>query len=137
MKHHFHIPCNTKYLKDARRFLNDVLNQYNLKDLDQNEIVLAVDEVCANVIIHSSNNDPQQTIELNVDHSDDKLIFEIIDSNGSSDFDINKYTVPEIDEIIKTRKKGGVGIMLVKKIMDKIEMTKSKGRNICRLYKNI
>jgi len=137
MKHHFHIPCNTKYLKDARRFLNDVLNQYNLKDLDQNEIVLAVDEVCANVIIHSSNNDPQQTIELNVDHSDDKLIFEIIDSNGSSDFDINKYTGPAIDEIIKTRKKGGVGIMLVKKIMDKIEMTKSKGRNICRLYKNI
>jgi len=115
VKHYFHIPCNTKYLKDARRFLNDVLNQYNLKDLDQNEIVLAVDEVCANVIIHSSNNDPQQTIELNVDHSDDKLIFEIIDSNGSSDFDINKYTGPAIDEIIKTRKKGGVGIMLVKK----------------------
>ena len=50
-------------------------------------------------------------------------------------FDITKYEAPEIDEIIKTQRKGGIGLILVKKIMDDISFNKTAGKNCCRLYK--
>ena len=135
MKRSFQIPCNTSHLKDARNFLNKVLKNTGLNETDQNAIVLAVDEVCANIIIHS-DCDNKQIIELNVERKGKKLIFEIIDQ-GISTFDINAYSGPELDEIIQSKRKGGVGILLVKKIMDKIEIFTSNGTNICRLYKTI
>jgi serine/threonine-protein kinase RsbW len=135
MKRSFQIPCNTSHLKDARNFLNKVLKKTGLNETDQNAIVLAVDEVCANIIIHSEC-DNKHIIELNVEWKGNKLIFEIIDQ-GISTFDINAYTGPELDEIIQSKRKGGVGILLVKKIMDKIEIFTSNGSNICRLYKTI
>ncbi len=137
MKHSFKIPCSTEHLKDARRFLNEVLSKYNLGDVNQSALVLAVDEVCANVIIHSCNLNPNMEIELNVGFEDRVLIFEIIDEGVASGFDISSYRGPDIDKLIKTGKKGGVGIMLVRKIMDKIEMDSQNGKNICRLYKNL
>ncbi len=135
MKRSFHIPCSTCHLKEARSFLNEVLGEVGLNETDQNAIVLAVDEVCANIIIHSECNSDEK-IELNVEWKEHNLIFEII-HKGQTSFDINAYTGPELDEIIRSKRKGGVGILLVKKIMDKIEIFSSNGTNICRLYKSI
>jgi serine/threonine-protein kinase RsbW len=35
------------------------------------------------------------------------------------------------------KKKGGLGLMLVKRIMDKVEFIKNEDNNICRLKKKI
>jgi serine/threonine-protein kinase RsbW len=37
--------------------------------------------------------------------------------------------------VIKSKRKGGLGIILVKRIMDKIEFESIQNKNICRLYK--
>jgi len=135
MKHSYKIPCSTAHLKELRLFLGKVLSGLNLGNVDQNSLILAVDEVCANIIIHS-NCDEGESIEMNVIPSKDKIIFEIIDG-ASNGFDINAYDAPELQEIIKTRRKGGIGLMLVKKIMDKIEVDQVNDKNCCRLYKSI
>lgn len=116
-------------------FLGNVLSGLDLGNVDQNSLILAVDEVCANIIIHS-NCDEGESIEMTVILSENKIIFEIIDG-ASNGFDINAYDAPELQEIIKTRRKGGIGLMLVKKIMDKIEVKQVNGKNCCRLYKSI
>ncbi len=135
MKKTFQIPCSTNYLKDARGFFNEALSDVGLDETTQNAIILAVDEVCANIIIHSKCKE-SQFIKLSLEVKNGKLIFEIMD-HGARNFDINTYEGPELDEIIESKRKGGVGILLVKKIMDKIEMKSSNGTNICRLYKSI
>ena len=133
MKKSHKIPCSTAHLKELRKFLGKVLHELELGDKDRNALILAVDEVCANIIIHS-NCEKTQSIELTVIQDKNQLIFEIIDSAKKS-FDINSYIEPELQEIIRTRRKGGIGLMLVKRIMDKIEVKNKNGRNICRLYK--
>ena len=133
MKQSHNIPCSTAHLKELRKFLGKVLHKLELGAIDRNALILAVDEVCANIIIHS-DCEKSQSIELNVIFNDKTLIFEIVDSSKKS-FDINSYTEPELQEIIKTRRKGGIGLMLVKRIMDKIESEKVNGKNVCRLYK--
>lgn len=135
MKKTFQIPCSTNYLKDARAFFNEALDEIQLDETSQNAIVLAVDEVCANIIIHSKCKD-SQLIKLSFEIKGENLIFEIRD-NGGQTFDINAYRGPDLDEIVDSKRKGGFGILLVKKIMDKIEVKSSNGTNICRLYKSI
>lgn len=135
MKSSYTIPCSTAHLRDLRRFLNKALSELDLGGVDTNALVLAVDEVCANIIIHS-NCEKSESIEMNVVYENNHLLFEIIDDSSNS-FDINAYNEPELQEIIKTRRKGGIGLMLVKRIMDKIEVDKVNGKNICRLYKSL
>jgi serine/threonine-protein kinase RsbW len=52
-------------------------------------------------------------------------------------FDINEFSTPAIDSIVHEKRKGGLGIRLVKSIMDKIEYQKSEGKTICRLVKSV
>jgi serine/threonine-protein kinase RsbW len=52
-------------------------------------------------------------------------------------FNINEYKAPDLEEIIRSGRKGGVGLILVKRIMDKIEILRGDKHYICRLTKRI
>jgi serine/threonine-protein kinase RsbW len=47
-----------------------------------------------------------------------------------------EYEVPDLKKVIEEKRKGGIGILLVKKIMDEIEFESKNGKNTCRLIKN-
>jgi len=64
-----------------------------------------------------------------------KLIFEIIDDANS--FNINHFQEADLGSLIHEKRKGGLGIRLVKSIMDKIEYISKDGKNVCRLTKKI
>jgi len=119
-----------------RSFLSQVLEKKAVPELEAHKMILAVDEICANLIIHSNLCDPTKKIEVLVDFEvKGKIIFIIKDSGIS--FDFNQYKEPEMSEIISSKRKGGVGLILVKRIMDKIEFSTNKNYNICRLTKII
>jgi serine/threonine-protein kinase RsbW len=73
-------------------------------------------------------------IHINIEKND-PVIFEIIDDGTV--FDINHFVEPGIDSIIHEKRKGGLGIRLVKTIMDKVEYDNRSGKNICRLVKTV
>ena len=52
-------------------------------------------------------------------------------------FDINSYEEPKIEDIIKRQRKGGIGLILVKRIMDDIQIVTKKDKHICRLVKHV
>ena len=52
-------------------------------------------------------------------------------------FDLRKYPEPDIKDIIKQKRKGGVGLLLVKRIMDEIDFIDKKDYHIVRLIKNL
>lgn len=133
--HNFKISCSKENLKEVRRYMNNVLSGYPFTESDKNMITLAVDEVCANLIIHSHKCDPKEFILLNIFEQKDTLVFEIID-NGES-FNMLQYEEQAINQIVKQKRKGGMGIMLVKKIMDDIQIYNAPSYNVCRLYKKI
>jgi serine/threonine-protein kinase RsbW len=115
--------------------VGDVLKKLPLTEIRVNEIVLAVDEVCANMIIHSCSNDPSYSIDLIIHLSDDELVFEFI--NRGERFDISSYKEPNLEELVEKRRKGGLGLMLIHRIMDKIEYRDEGETEIYRMYKKI
>lgn len=136
MNHHITIACKKDNLMVIRQFINESLGHYEINDIEKHKLVLAIDEVCANLIIHANHCNADESLELDmlVDPNR-KITFTIIDSGTG--FDITKYKEPSMDELIHTKRKGGLGLMLVKRIMDKIEFTTEKNHNICTLIKQL
>lgn len=136
MKYSLTISCNKSNLAKVRHFVAEVLQKNHFKEIDAHKLVLAVDEICANLIIHSNNCNPTRKIDVVVDLNPTEQIIFVIKDKGIS-FDISSYAEPTMDEIISSKRKGGVGLMLVKRIMDKIEFSTEKNYNICRLTKRL
>ena len=136
MKHELTISCKKDNLAVIRQFVSQSLDLYEIQDLEKHKLVLAIDEVCANLIIHANHCDPKESLEVKLNvHPQKQITFTIIDRGAG--FDITKYHEPSMDEIISTKRKGGLGLMLVKRIMDKIEFSTEKNHNICKLIKEL
>lgn len=135
MKHSITIYCNRKNLVQIRAFVTKELAGISLSEVDLNAIVLAVDEVCANVIIHSTLCNHNETLQVFAEVLPTKVIFEIIDKGTG--YDITTHPMPDLEQIVKSKRKGGVGLVLVHKIMDKIEYVSGTKSNIIRLIKDI
>lgn len=136
MEYKFKVPCSKSKLGEIREFLQRVLSENSIPEVTINSLVLAVDEVCANLIIHSHNCNPEDHIELKVRVSGkSKITFDIIDHGVG--FNIGDYQEPSISDIVKQKRKGGIGLMLVRRIMDEIELIKGKEQNVYRLHKKI
>ena len=136
MKYNISVPCLKSNLQHIRKFVVDALREQQLSEVEVHSMVLAVDEVCANLMIHSNQCSPDHFIEVQIDvKSNKKVIFDILDKGIG--FDIREHPEPDIQDIIHSRKKGGVGLMLVKRIMDEIDFTKKDGFSIVRLIKNL
>ena len=120
----------------ARDFIRQSLKLHVQRDVTLNEIVLAIDEMCSNLMIHAHDCDPDHVLELTIiTNNSNQLIFEIEDDGTV--FDINTFTAPDLDNLIHIKRKGGLGIRLVKTIMDSIEYENKGGKNICRLLKRL
>lgn len=138
MKYSIKVPCCKSKLKTIRSFVDETLGQYIISDIDLNMLVLAVDEVCANLIVHADteNNLSDECIVLNIMVRKNTIVFEVIDFKDHS-FDFSSYQEPRLDELVKTRRKGGLGLMLVRRIMDDVEFKTIDSVNVCRMVKKM
>lgn len=136
MRYVYKVGCSIENLKGIRDFVKQSLKNHDVSDLDTSEVVLALDEMCSNLMIHAHQCNPNDLFELHIiaEHGS-PLVMEIIDDGTV--FDINQFHEPELGNIIHEKRKGGLGIRLVKSIMDKIEYEQTGTKNICRLVKKV
>jgi len=127
------LSCCTSALVELRSFLQRSLEAYGFSEVDRHQVTLAVEEVCTNLIIHSHASNPKEVIYLEVKELKEKLAIEITDKGDA--FNLLEYEVPDLKKVIEEKRKGGIGILLVKKIMDEIEFESKNGKNTCRLIK--
>lgn len=136
MNYQYNIGCSLENLKGVRDFIRKALRSHVTSDVVLNEIILALDEMCSNLMIHAHHCNPDHHLEMHIDvPKKGKVIFEIMDDGAM--FDINRFHEPDIDNLIHEKRKGGLGIRLVKSIMDEVVYTTRNGRNVCRLTKTI
>ncbi|MFZ1731504.1 MAG: ATP-binding protein [Bacteroidota bacterium] len=133
------IQSKTELLADMRTFVSDAARQFGFGEGDVGKIELAIDEACTNIIKHAYRYNPDGIIEirLSVQQGSEKtrkFIVEILDSGVS--FDSSKYTAPDMTEYFKKLRHGGLGIVLMKKLMDEVEYGPSvSDRNTIRMIK--
>jgi serine/threonine-protein kinase RsbW len=136
MNYRYSIGCSLGNLKGIRDFVRSTLSENGVPEIQISSIVLALDEMCSNMMIHAHHCNPADSLEIQIIHSQEHIfVFEIIDDG--SVFDINKFVEPNMNALVQEKRKGGLGIRLVKSIMDKVEYVREDEKNICRLTKKI
>lgn len=136
MSYRHKIGCSLENLKGIRDFIRKSLKDHVASEVVMNEIILALDEMCSNLMIHAHHCNPDHFLELSIDASaEGKLVFEITDDGEM--FDINQFHQPALDNLVHEKRKGGLGIRLVKSIMDEVQYLNRNGRFVCRLSKQV
>lgn len=132
--HRLTVNASTSRLADVRKFVAEKAQRFGFDEKDVSDIRLAVDEACTNIIKHAYNYDDNQNVEILIGIDDDKLFVTLTDTGEA--FDPNKYSKPDLRKQMKSRQRGGVGVYLIRKLMDEVEYLKKEDHNMIRMYKN-
>lgn len=119
------IRSSTDHLSDVREFITSSWASYGYDAKEGIKVALSVDEACTNIIKHAYHNVADGTIKIKVDSKKNKFIVRITDKG--SHFDPNQVPDPDIAGRQKKRKGGGLGMFLMKKLMDEVQY-KDKGK---------
>lgn len=130
------IACSRRNLQQVRDFVRNYLNEHSLPDIAVNQVVLAVDEVVANFIIHANGEDENQYLDLNLDLKNHELDVEIAD-HGNTIFLPAPHQSPDLRAYIREGRKGGMGMTLVNRLMDRVEFFTRGNHTVCHLRKRL
>lgn len=109
----------TTALSDVRGFVNERASRFGFGDKEVSEITLAVDEACTNVIKHAYKGNPETKFEVRILASGTE--FEIVVRDWGASFKPEEVPVPDVRDRMKKHKAGGLGIFLMRKLMDSVE----------------
>lgn len=118
----------------ARDFVAEIAKSVPMNDRQVYDLELAVDEALTNVIEHAYEGREDAQVELAVTHQGDS--FTILITHDGLSFDPASQPDVDLKEYIAERRVGGLGLFLMKKLMDEVEYTTdSEGRRLIRLVK--
>ena len=120
------IPSQSDNLALIRELVTKIASQIGIDNDEANKIELAVDEACTNVIKHAYGSNSNQIIDILIKIDGKKIV--IIVSDRGKGFDPNTIKTPDLNESIKSGKKGGLGICLMKTLMDKVDFQIKPGQ---------
>jgi serine/threonine-protein kinase RsbW len=116
---------DTKHLILVRDFVSRLIRQSKLTAADENKIILAVDEAVANIIEHAYENQREGTID--VECSADPVKFMVTIRDSGQQFSPEAIETPDMGAHVKSKKKKGLGIYLMRLIMDEVRYTFREG----------
>lgn len=128
--------ADEKLLEDIRRSVSDAISDINLTNKERNGILLAIEEACTNVIRHAYLYAPG-TIRIKIKKSPTQLSFSVFDKGRKFDFGQATTATPDLDRYVKTGRKGGLGLYLIRKMMDSVDYISRDGENELRMSKSI
>jgi serine/threonine-protein kinase RsbW len=127
------IPSESSFLGLVRDLTKHMAQTAGFDEATAEKISLAVDEAAVNAMEHAYHGDPGRQVELCVDDAGPELRVEVIDTGDG----IDPKEVPEfeLEKYVNERRKGGLGVHLMGKIMDSVTFHRSGKRNVCSLVK--
>ena len=96
-------------------------------------VLIAVDEVVSNVLNHGGGGGRGPTVQVDVRVADGRVAVQIADDGAA--FDPITAATPDTTQSVEDRPVGGLGIHLVKTLMDSVAYDRSAGRNLLRFSK--
>jgi serine/threonine-protein kinase RsbW len=97
------------------------------------QLSLAVDEACTNVIRHAYGGSKSGPVDITVDVDPDQFRITIRDEGDA--IDLERYSEPDLDKSIRRRRGGGFGVLIMRKLMDLVEYEKHGSFNEVHLIK--
>ena len=96
---------------------------------------LVLEEAVSNVILYAYGKEEQKEISLVAQSCDNNLVFVLTDSG--TEFDPTKVPDADITLSAEEREIGGLGIFLIRQIMNTVEYQRIDGKNVLTMRKQL
>ena len=120
---------------DLNRFVQSVTEELQLGKPLPKQIKLAVEEVVVNIMEYAYMPDTKGIVKVEA-LANDKLLRFILTDSGRP-FDPTSISRADTTLTVEDRPIGGLGILLVRNLMDSINYERANGQNILRIEKKI
>ena len=127
MTNTLHIKNELKQLTRLYAFLDQQAGTYELGELQSMQIKLALEEAVT--------NKKDQDIRIDMSYENKRLTIVITDTGIS--FNPLERQEPDLTLSLEERPTGGLGIYLVKQLMTEVSYSRSAGKNILTMAKDI
>jgi len=107
-----------EYLDEIREFVGTIARRGGFSDKDVYNIQLATDEAASNIIEHAYEGVSDGLLELSCGMLGDTIKIVLIDHGEP--FDPGSIPMPDLKADLSERKIGGLGIFLMRKLMDEV-----------------
>lgn len=120
------VKSRTENLSAIREFISDNAKQAGIQKESVDDIILAVDEACTNIIKHAYKSYPEGEIIIKTKFSDKKFTITIVDHGKA--FEPDLIPLPDLKKYYEQKRVGGLGMYLIKTLMDEVKYISIPGK---------
>ncbi len=130
------IEADRMNLPEVQTFIDEQLEEAGCPMLTQTTIDIAVEELFVNIASYAYGEENGNAV-VQVTVHQEPLAVEITFIDNGKQYDPLAKSDPDITLSAKERKKGGLGIFMVKNTMDNVSYEYKDGKNILTIKKNL
>ncbi|MFZ5950222.1 MAG: ATP-binding protein [Candidatus Rifleibacteriota bacterium] len=125
--------CSLDILPSFRDFFEGFLNESGLEEELCQKIIIGLNELVSNIIIHANHSDSQRSFSISAEIDNSCVLMIELLHNGDS-FKPQPASLPAIEDLPE----GGFGLFIIEAIFDRVEyLQMAPGDNLIRLTKKI
>lgn len=116
-------------------FLKDLGVEWALNERLVNSLNLVLEEALSNIILYGYKDELRHTIEIYFKNLGDEIFISIVDDGMA--YNPTLRADPDISLSVEDRPVGGLGVFLIKKLMDRVEYLREGDKNVLNLKKDM
>jgi len=133
VKKNMKIDGHLDQIESIGRFVQEAAQDAGFDEMESYACELAVCEACENIILHGYGDKSTGEIEVQVQCEPDSLTIELLDDAPPFD-PANSPT--NSDRSVEDPPIGGLGLVIMHKVMDELEYNRREGRNRLRMRRS-
>ena|SRR5688572_25635688 len=126
-------PAKFEYLDEIRELVATVARKGGFSEKAIYSLQLAADEAASNIIEHAYEENPKEKLYITCDIKGNEIIITMRDTGKP--FDSSSVKQPNLSANLSERQIGGLGVYLMKKLMDTVHYESSKSGNVLTMTK--
>lgn len=130
------VPATLENIRTVTDFINGELEKRNVPEIARVQIDVAIDEIFGNIVQYAyGDREGQVTVRTNIEGLRPTMSITFIDDGKP--YDPREAPEPDITLEAQLRPIGGLGLFMVKKIMDALDYAYEDGKNVLTIRKAI
>ena len=129
------VPADAAQLTVLTEFLREFGSAAALAPTQVGTFELALEEIFMNIVMHGSQPGITPRVEVSLNLSSDAVTMTVEDDGPQ--FDPLSLPPPDVTASLADRKVGGLGVFLVRNMMDTVTYARTAGRNQLRISKRL
>jgi anti-sigma regulatory factor (Ser/Thr protein kinase) len=128
MKKFLYLKNNISEIEKLTEMVNEFGKRHTLSGNVIHDATLALEEIVSNIVFYAYTDEDEHEIEVVMGINRDQLFFKVKDDGIA--FNPLKNPEPDVSKPFEEKEIGGLGIYLVKNLMDELEYLRENEKNI-------